>query len=128
MSYIGTLFIVWFRQETGLDRFNCTKIYKIFSFRSNNWYQTFHIIDSHPKYSSHVVDCVLLFPYTSVSITRFNNFFSRCFFNIWYIVIYELWQLISKILVHYQKSYSLGLYVNYIFWSIKICMEWVQIV
>ena len=29
--------------------------------------------------------------------------------------MYELWQLISKIVVHYLKSYPLGLYVNYIF-------------
>ena len=41
--------------------------------------------------------------------------------------IYELWQLIRKSLVHYLKGYPLGLYVNYIFWSVKINMKWVQI-
>ena len=38
------------------------------------------------------------------------------YISIWY----ELCPLISKLLVHYLKRYPLGLYVNYIFRSVKI--------
>ena len=37
----------------------------------------------------------------------------------------NLFQKISSII---KKKYPLGLYVNYIFRSVKIFMEWVQIV
>jgi hypothetical protein len=76
-----------------------------------------------------------------------NPFFSRCLIIY---DIYELWQLISKYLVHYwksypldlymyvkykscqlglyvkYKSYPLGLYVKYILKSVEIWMEWVH--
>ena len=97
-----------------------------FFFTVITFYREFIVVNGIQIFVTFV--CVDIVCFTSINlqkkIIKNTVFKPKCFSGCALIYdIYELQQLISKMFVHYLKSYPLGLYVNYFFSSVNICME-----